>query len=135
MSARNGESPVAAVTRILTLEHGIPPNQVLVMKLIEAVRETTPPPREVTIAMLSKILQALNSTEAVEAWADRSAREIVAFLSARPEVRRVAELIADERVWCTLEGTIAGLLLRVCRGQDLSIVDNTTGQQLPDLRR
>jgi hypothetical protein len=26
------------------------------------------------------------------------------------------DFIDDARIWCTLEGTIAGMLLRVCRG-------------------
>jgi hypothetical protein len=65
----------------------------------------------------------------------RSAREIVSILSKRPEVKRVTELVNDERLWCTLEGTIAGMLHRVCRGQDLHTVDNATGQRVPDLRR
>jgi hypothetical protein len=121
MSLYKNESPVAAVTRVLTLEHGITPDNTLVMKLIEAVRETTPPPREVTIGMLTKILQSLNPAKTVDAWAERASREIVSILSKRPEVQQVAKLVDDERLWCTLEGTIAGLLLRVCRGQDLDM--------------
>lgn len=29
------------------------------------------------------------------------------------------ELVDNEALWCTLEGTIAGMLLRVCTGKDL----------------
>lgn len=126
------ESPVTAVTRVLARE-GITPSNLLVIMLINAVRDTTPPPNEITIGMLTKILQALEPAQAVDAWADRSSREIVSILSRRPEVRRVAELSDDERIWCTLEGVIASMLLRVCRGQDLYTVDNTTRQQVPDL--
>lgn len=131
MSLHKNESPVAAVSRVLFDELGIDkPSNVLIMRLIEAVRETTPPPREITIGILSKILQSLDPAQAVEAWAVRSSREIMTILSGR-----VAELVNSEHLWCSLEGTIAGMLLRVCRGQDLSTMDNTTGQQAPDLRR
>jgi hypothetical protein len=109
------ESSGAAVSRVLR-HHQIEPSNVLVMMLIDAVRDTTPPPREVTIGMLTKILQSLDPSPTVEAWAVRSSREIVAILSRRPEVRRIADFIDDARIWCTLEGTIAGMLLRVCRG-------------------
>jgi hypothetical protein len=47
------ESPIAAVSRVLSRETSIVPSNVLAMMLIEAVRETTPPSREVTIGMLS----------------------------------------------------------------------------------
>lgn len=114
------ESPIDAVSRVLVRETGAAPSNVLAMMLIDAVRETTPPPREVTIGMLTRILQALSPGQALDAWADRSAREIVQILSEQPAVREVAELVDDERLWCTLEGTIAGMLLRVCRGQDLN---------------
>jgi hypothetical protein len=83
------------------------------------VRETTPPPREVTIGLLSKILKSLDPSQALDEWAIRASREIVGILSKRPEVKQVAQLVNDERLWCTLEGTIAGMLSRVCRGQDL----------------
>jgi len=114
------ESPVEAVSRVLVRETGAAPSNVLTMMLIEAVRETTPPPREVTIGMLTLILQSLAPDQALDAWAIRSSREIVQILSEQPAVRKVAELVDDERLWCTLEGTIAGMLLRVCRGQDLN---------------
>jgi len=133
MSARENESPVTAVSHVLRRE-GIEPSNRLVMMLIEAVRETSPPPRETTIGMLTKILQSLDPAQVVDAWAVRSSREIVALLSRRPEVRRVADLVDDERLWCSLEGEIAGMLLRVCRGQDLTITDSDTGQQVLDLR-
>jgi hypothetical protein len=113
------ESPIAAVSRVLLRETGSPPSNVLAMMLIDAVRETTPPPREVTIGMLSKILQSLEPSQAIGAWAVRSSREIVKILSTRPEVQHVATLVDDERLWCTLEGVVAGMLIRVCRGQDL----------------
>lgn len=135
-----GESQVAAVTRVLRL-HNIKPSNGLVTMLIDAVRDTTPPPLEVTIGMLTGILRSLDPADAVDAWTVRSAREIVTILSKRPEVKRVAELVDDESIWRALEGTISGMLSSVCRGQDLHTVDNTTGQQVPvrkiadDLRR
>jgi hypothetical protein len=136
MGLHKNESPVAAVSRVLFDQLGIDkPSNILVMRLIDAVRETTPAPREVTIGMLSKILQSFDLSDAVEAWADRSSREIVEILSKHPVVKRAAELIDSDHVWCSLEGTIAGMLSRVCRGLDLNTVDNTTGQQSPDLRR
>ena len=113
------ESPVAAVSRVLSRETGVVPSHTLVMMLIEAVRRTTPVPREVTIAVLSKILRSLEPTQALDAWAVRSSREVVQVLSRRPEVQRVSELVSDEALWCALEGTVAGLLIRVCCGQDL----------------
>ena len=115
------ESPIEAVSRVLVRETGTVPSTVLAMMLIDAVRETTPPPREVTIGMLTLILQALAPDQALDAWAIRSSREIVKLLSEQSAVRKVAELVDDERLWCTLEGTIAGMLLRVCRGQDLNV--------------
>lgn len=117
------ESPVAAVQRVLVRETGSMPSTKLTMLLIEAVRETTPPPREVTVSMLTKILQSLTPSEALTAWADRSSREIVKLLARQPTVQKVAKLVNDERLWCTLEGTIAGMLLRVCCGQDLETPD------------
>lgn len=124
----NDESPIAAVSRVLTRETGVVPNNVLAMMLIDAVRATTPPPREITIGMLAKILQALDPSRALDEWATRSSREIVKILSDQPEVKQIAALVNDERLWCTLEGTIAGLLLRVCRGQDLTDETAVTGQ-------
>lgn len=119
MTMNEKESPIAAVSRVLSRETGIMPSNVLAMMLIEAVRETTPPPREVTIGMLTKILRSLEPTQALDAWAVRSSREIVKILSRRPDVRHIATLVDDEQLWCTLEGVIAGLLIRVCGGQDL----------------
>lgn len=113
-------SPFEAVTRVLERWFGIKnPTNVAVMDLIDAVRDTTPPPREVTINMLSKILQSLEPTEALDAWATRSSREIVKILSQHPTVKQAAKLIDNEHLWCSLEGTLAGMLSRVCRGQDL----------------
>lgn len=123
MNRNEDNSPVAAVSRVLLRETGSTPSNVLAMMLIDAVRETTPPPREVTIGMLTKILQALEPAQALDEWAVRSAREIVKILSKRPEVQHVAALVADERLWCELEGTLAGMLIRVCRGQDLERVE------------
>jgi hypothetical protein len=113
------ESTIAAVSRVLSRETGFVPSNVLAMMLIEAVRETTPPPREVTLGMLSKILRSLEPTQALDAWASRASREIVKILSGRPEIQRFAARDEDEHLWCTLEGVIAGLLIRVCCGQDL----------------
>jgi hypothetical protein len=113
------ESPIEAVARVLSRESGIQPSNVLAMMLIEAVRATTPPPREVTIGMLSKILRSLEPSEALDTWASRSSREIVKIMSGHPAVQQSAALIDDERLWCTLEGTIAAMLIRVCCGQDL----------------
>ena len=116
------ESPIDAVSRVLVREIGVAPSNVLAMMLIDTVHETTPPPREVTIGMLTRLLQSLAPDQALDAWADRSSREIVKILSEQPEVRKVAALVNDERLWCTLEGTIAAMLIRVCRGQDLNVV-------------
>lgn len=113
------ESPIEAVTRVLARETSIQPSNVLAMMLIEAVRATTPPPREVTIGMLSMILRSLEPSEALDAWAHRSSRKVVKIMSGHPAVQQAAALIDDERLWCTLEGTIAALLIRVCCGQDL----------------
>ena len=114
------ESPIDAVSRVLVRETGAAPSNVLAMMLIDAVRGNTPPPRETTIGMLTLILQSLAPDQALDAWANRSSREIVQILAEQPAVRKVGELVDDERLWCTLEGTIAGMLLRVCRGQDLN---------------
>lgn len=113
------ESPFGAVTRILHSAGVYEPTNSLVMQLIDAVRETTPPPQFVTINMLSKVLQALEPSQALDNWAVRSSREIVKILSQRPEIQHVARLVDNEALWCTLEGTIAGMLLRVCNGKDL----------------
>ncbi len=120
MTSSHDESPIAAVRRVLSQETGVVPSNVLAMQLIEAVRETTPPPQEVTIGMLTKILRSLEPSNAIDAWATQAAREIVKILSDRPEVKQVADLVNDERLWCTLEGVITAMLIRVCRGQDLS---------------
>lgn len=90
------ESPVEAVSRVLRRSQ-IEPSNVLVMMLIDAVRETTPPPREVTIGMLTRILQSLDPASALDDWAVRSSREIVKILSSRPEIKHVAALVDDER--------------------------------------
>lgn len=111
-------SPVEAVTQVLS-SFGIAVTNILVMELIDAVRDTTPPPREVTIGMLAMILKSLDPASALEGWACRSSREIVKILSELPEVKRIAELHDDERMWCTLEGVISAMLIRVTRGQDL----------------
>lgn len=115
----NDKSPVDAVRDVLRRQLGIDTTNLTVMMLIEAVRETNPPPREVTIGMLARILQSLDPAPALDAWATRSAREIVELLAKRPEVQRIAELVDNEALWCSLEGNIAGMLLRVCRGLDL----------------
>lgn len=114
------ESPVAAVTRVLRSKTDIiNPSNMLVMMLVEAVQKTTPAPRAVSIAMLTKILQSLDPDKSIDEWATRSAREIVGIMAGWPEVKRVAELVQDEAMWCILEGTIAALLIRVCQGKDL----------------
>jgi transcriptional regulator with XRE-family HTH domain len=118
-SAFNSESTFGAVSRVLAQETGKVPGNVLVMRLIDAVRDTTPPPREVTIGMLAKILHALSPSPALDDWAARSAQEIVQILSKHPAVQDAATRIDNEQIWCMLEGTIAGMLLRVCAGQDL----------------
>src|ERR1700729_1304621 len=101
------ESPVDAVHRVCKSQFGFTPSNVHTMMLIDAVRETTPPPMDMTLGLLNKLLQSLDPSNALDAWADRSSREIVKILSQRPEVKHVAELVDDERLWCELEGTIS----------------------------
>lgn len=112
------ESPIAAVERVLR-HFKIEPTNLMSMMLIDAVRDTTPPPREMTIALLQKLLQSLAPEIALDDWAYRTAREIVSVMTTHPAVRSSAKLIGDERLWCTLEATIEASLLRVCRGLDL----------------
>jgi len=107
------ESPFAVVSRIITRETGVAPKNTFVMELIDAVRRTSPPPREVTIGMLSRILRSLEPTPALDDWAVGSAREIVGILSRHLDIHSV------ENLPCALEGTISGMLKRVCSGMDL----------------
>ncbi len=111
-------SPIEAVQQVL-LRMGVTPSNVLCMMLIDAVRNTTPPPREVTIGYLSRILESLSPTQALDDWTYRSSREIVKILSDHPAVKAAAKVIDSEHVWDQLEGTIAGMLMRVCTGKDL----------------
>lgn len=122
------ESPIEAVSRILLRETGVVASYVLAATLIDAVRKTTPP-RAVTIGMLTKILGSLGSDQLLEEWATRSSRKIVQVLSRHPGLQRVVAPVDDEAIWCTLEGTVAALLLRVCRGQDLD--ESTPGRSRP----
>lgn len=107
------ESPVAAVQRVLAARFGIAdPSAVDTMILIDAVRDASPPPREMTIASLRAILRTLVPHDGLEGWARRCAREIVDML-----MRGDREV---EGYWCSIEGVLTAMLLRVTRGQDLT---------------
>lgn len=114
------ESPVAAVTRVLENQFSIKnPGNVRVMILIDAVADSIPPPRDMTIASLRSILRTMEPHQALEGWAHRSSIEIVKIISQHPNVREAAKLVNDERLWDELEGITCALLMRVARGQDL----------------
>jgi hypothetical protein len=113
------ESPIAAVCRVIMREFEISPTNTQAMMIIEAVRDSSPPPPAFTIAALRSILRTLEPHQGLEGWASRSAGELVRLISKHPAVQAAAKLIDDERLWCSLEGTIMGMLIRVTRGQDL----------------
>jgi hypothetical protein len=113
------ESPIDAVTRVLLSEFGIKPDAVQAMRLIDAVQQSLPPHPDATIASLRAILRDLTPHNGLESWAWRCSREIVSWLSKQGQVHKVAVAVDDERLWCCLEGTLAGMLMRVARGQDL----------------
>jgi hypothetical protein len=112
------EAPFEAVRRVLKSQFNIEPNNVQTMMLIEAVQQASPPHPDATIASLRAILRSLSPDNGLESWAYKSAREITAWLSKQAEIREIATR-ADEGFWCTIEGTLTGMLLRVTRGQDL----------------
>jgi hypothetical protein len=114
------ESPIAALERTLKSQFGIEKvNNLQAMIILEAVQQALPPPRGMTIAALRAVLRTLEPHQGLEGWASRSADEIVKIMSKHPAVQAAAKLIDDERLWCSLEGTIMGMLIRVTRGQDL----------------
>lgn len=113
------ESPFEAVKRVLAGQFKITdPSNVHVMMLIEAVRETSPPHREATFDTLKAILRSLQPADGLEAWAHRCADEITSWMAKEAEIRKVA-LAAGEGFWCSIEGTLTGMLLRATRGLDL----------------
>lgn len=113
------ESPVDAVRRVLKREFDIESKNIQVMMLIEAVRDASPPPQEFTIASLRAVLRTMEPHICLEAWATRCSRDLVAWLSKQAQVHKLAVAVGDERLWCVLEGTLAGMLLRVTQGRDL----------------
>lgn len=114
------ESPIAAVSRVFLRETGAAPSHALAMMLIDAVRASSLPPPGTTVRALTRILQSLDPDPSIDAWATRSAREIARILLRRSDVRRAIPRSGDDdHLWDLLEGTIAGILIRVCRGQDL----------------
>jgi hypothetical protein len=114
------ESPIAALERTLKSQFGIEKvSNLQAMIILEAVQQALPPPGAMTIAALRSILRTLEPHQGLEGWASRSADELVRLISKHPAVQAAAKLIDDERLWCSLEGTIMGMLIRVTRGQDL----------------
>ena len=105
------ESAVDAVRRVLDKEFGVKPTIAQTMRLIEAVRDALPPHPDATIASLRAILRSLTPQVGLEQWAVRSAREIVRLMSNVPT--------DSEHIWCTIEGNLTGMLLRVATGRDL----------------
>lgn len=113
------ESPVAAIKRVLFGQFNISnPSTVQIMMMINAVREASPPHPDATIASLRAILLSLSPDNGLEAWADKCAREITAWISKQADIKKVA-IESGEGFWCTIEGTLAGMLIRVARGLDL----------------
>jgi hypothetical protein len=106
------ESPFEAVERVLN-HHNVEPNPVMVMMLIEAVRDTTPPPQQMTIGLLRKLLISLEPHNGLEAWAVTSAREISTMLAKDFTSKH-------EHAWCAVEGVLTAMLIRVTRGDDLT---------------
>ncbi len=120
------ESPVAAVERVLSAQFGIHnPSAVQTMILIEAVQQALPPHPEATIASLRAILRDLNPHNGLENWAYRCAREITTWLSKQAKVSEISEGL-DEGFWCSIEGTLTGMLMRVTRGLDLEVNETSS---------
>lgn len=114
------ESPVAAVTRVLSTEFNITkPSIRQTMMLIDAVQQALPPHPDATIASLRAILRDLHPANGLEGWAIKCAREITGWLSEQEQLHKVAVTLNNEHLWCALEGTLAGMLLRVTSGKDL----------------
>lgn len=112
------ESPFEAVVRVIKRWFDIDPTNVAVMAIIDAVRETSPPHREATFDTLRAILRSLSPTDGLEAWAHKCAEEITSFMAERAEICKIAEA-SGEGFWCSIEGTLTGMLLRATRGLDL----------------
>jgi len=113
------ESPIDAVNRVLKTQFGITPDAVQAMMLIDAVRDALPPPSDMTIASLRAILRTMTPHEALDAWADRCSREITQYLTRLALVHKIAVAVDDERMWCSIEGILSGMLKRVAQGKDL----------------
>ena len=114
----NDESPVSAVRRVMKKQFNIEPNNVQTMMLIDAVRDALPPHPSATISALRAILRDLRPDNGLDRWATKCAREITEWISKHDQVREIAEA-AGEGFWCSIEGTLAGMLLRVAQGKDL----------------
>lgn len=113
------ESPFEAVKRVLEYRFNIKdPSMLAMMSLIDAVRETSPPHREATFDTLRAILRSLKPTDGLEMWAFRCANEITSWMAKQAEIREVARA-AGEGFWCTIEGTLTGMLMRATRGLDI----------------
>lgn len=113
------ESPIEAVKRVLEHWFNIKePGNVAMMALIEAVRVTSPPHREATFDTLRAILRSLHPNDGLEAWAHRCAEEITSWMAKQAEIRKVA-LASGEGFWCTIEGTLTGMLIRATWGLDI----------------
>lgn len=114
------ESPFSAVTRILATQFGIVnPSNLKVMMLIEAVKVALPPHREATFDTLRAILRSLHPSAGLESWAHRCADEITSWMAKSAEIRKIA-LASGEGFWCSIEGTLVGMLLRATRGLDVA---------------
>ena len=114
------ESPFEAVKRVLAGQFGIKdPTNIQMMMLIDAVRETSPPHREATFDTLRAILRSLSPVDGLEAWASRCADEITSWMAKDAEIRKVA-LAVGEGFWCSIEGTLSGMLMRATRGLDIA---------------
>lgn len=112
------ESPVAAVRRVLSAQFNIEPSNVQTMMLIDAVRDALPPHPDATIAALRAVLRDLRPDSGLDRWANKCAREITTWISGHAQIREIA-LEVGEGFWCTIEGTLSGMLKRVTRGLDL----------------
>ena len=114
------ESPFEAVKRVLGRWFDIKdPSNVAMMDLIEAVRVTSPPHREATFDTLRAILRSLHPNDGLEAWARNCAEEITSLIVKDAEICKVA-LAVGEGFWCTIEGTLTGMLMRATRGLDIA---------------
>src|SRR6185436_5975898 len=120
------ESPIAAVNRVMEGQFGITPSAIQAMMLIEAVHDVLPPHPDATIASLRAILGDVTPHSGLEIWARTCAEKIVTCISKQQPVRDIAIAVANEAFWCCLEGTLAGMLLRVTRGLDLETDPKTT---------